>query len=108
MQLADVLDNNYEYKAILGLDGDGGLDPQSYNNTGHSSKNNDNDQEPTKITSKSQVYKLGNHFLAEAVIIGEHNTPYWITSESLTGQISVQEFIDITSDDGNQKELLYP
>jgi hypothetical protein len=109
MQLTDVLDNNY--KAIFGLDGDGGLNPQSYhNNSGHSSKNNDNDndEEPTKITSKSQVYKLGNHFLAEGVIIGEHNTPCWITSESLTGQISVQEFIDITSDDGNQKKLLYP
>lgn len=44
MQLTDVLDNNY--KAILGLDGDGGLNPQSYhNNNGHSSKNNDNDND---------------------------------------------------------------
>jgi hypothetical protein len=61
-----------------------------------------------KIISKSQVYKLGNHFLAEAVLIGEHNQPYWITSDSLSGQISTQEFIDITYDmDGKQKKLLY-
>jgi hypothetical protein len=71
MQLADVLDNNY--KAILGLDCDGAVNQKSSNTNSHSSKTNDIDQEPTKITSKSQVYKLGDHFLAEAVLIGEHN-----------------------------------
>jgi hypothetical protein len=66
-------------------------------------------EEVKKIISKSQVYKLGNHFLAEAILIGEHNQPYWITSESLNNQISTQEFIDITDDiDGKQKKHLYP
>jgi hypothetical protein len=68
-------------------------------------------EEIQQIISKSQVYKLGDHFLAEAVIIGEHNTPYWITSESSTGQISVQQFIDISDEDldGKKREKhLYP
>jgi hypothetical protein len=65
-------------------------------------------EEAQKIISKSQVYKLGGHFLAEAVLIGEHNRPYWISSDSLSGQISTQEFIDITDDmDGKQKKFLY-
>ena len=63
--------------------------------------------EPQKIISKLQVYKLGDQFLADAVLIGEHNQPYWITSESLSGQISTQQFIDITDDviiDSKQKK----
>lgn len=34
-----------------------------------------------KIISRAQVYKLGDHFLAEAVLIGQHNQPYWIISD---------------------------
>jgi hypothetical protein len=67
-----------------------------------------NYEEAEKIISKSQVYKLGGHFLAEAVLIGEHNQPYWICSDSLSGQISIREFIDITDDmDGKLKKFLY-
>ena len=61
--------------------------------------------ENKKITSKPQVYKLANH---EAVLIGQHNQPYWIISDSLTGQIPVHEFIDITGDDGDKKLLYAP
>jgi hypothetical protein len=76
-------------------------------------------EEIQEIISKSQVYKLGDHFLAEAVLIGQHNQPYWIISDSLADQqqISVREFIDITTDDTDtnnnnnnkkQKRHLYP
>jgi hypothetical protein len=79
--------------------------------SGHSNgngKGGSKRNEPEEIISKSQIYKLGDHFLAEAVLIGEHNQPYWITSESLIGQISTQRFIDITDDiDGKRKKHLY-
>lgn len=78
------------------------------NGKGKRNYKNSKSEEAVKIISKSQVYKLGSHFLAEAILIGEHNQPYWITSESSTGQISIQEFIDITDDmDDKQKKLLY-
>lgn len=68
------------------------------------------EQEPQKITSRSQVYKLGDHYIAEAVMIGQRNTPYWITYDSLTEKLSIDPFIDITDDDSKHKQPkhLYP
>jgi hypothetical protein len=72
-------------------------------------------QETQKIISKSQIYELGDRFLAEAVLIGQYNQPYWIISDSLADQqqISLHEFIDITDNtDANNKQekkkQLYP
>lgn len=59
-----------------------------------SPKGNNKQKKDGKIRSKSQVYKGGSNILAEAVVIGEHNRPYWIISDSLTGQISVHEYIE--------------
>jgi len=77
-------------------------------------KLNSQKQETQKIISKSQIYKLGDRFLAEAVLIGRHNQPYWIISDSLDKQqVSLNEFIDITeyTDTNNKQEKkkhLYP
>jgi hypothetical protein len=65
-------------------------------------------KEDDKIRAKSQVYKSGNNHLAEAVVIGQNNRPYWIISDSLSGQISVHEYIEIIDEEGHKKILYAP
>jgi hypothetical protein len=79
-----------------------------------SKSEDDEEEEPQKIISKSQFYKLGDHFIAEAVLIGLHNTPHWICYDSVNDHVSVEEFIDITEYEldtkgkDKRKKLLYP
>jgi hypothetical protein len=73
-----------------------------------SPKGNNKQKKDGKIRSKSQVYKGGSNILAEAVVIGEHNRPYWIISDSLTGQITVHEYIESIDEEGNKKVLYAP
>jgi hypothetical protein len=59
-----------------------------------------------KKEPESQFYKSGRSFIAEAILVGDFDSPKWLVS-SENGTISVRDSIEESGEDG-KKVLIMP